>query len=390
MNGMTRNGKRTVLVALVGMSPAVLTETVWALAAEEGAVPDEIVVLTTTIGAAGLEAALYGENGIWDRFAEDLAKAFPEAAGVAKLKGMRITPELLRDAFGGDASDMRTPEDGLAAADRMVRLLRGIMTPRNRVLVSIAGGRKAMGALLFSCMSLLGRRDDRVLHVLVDAPYDSPALKPHFHYPSATEHRLPNDAAKVYPGTAARVTLFDVPFVRMRNFYQGKLEERGYAELVGEVDGLSRFERIDLVPDAEVPLRVDGRETRLNAAEVLALWLIWKDAAGAEGYGLAMAELKRRTSKRRPDARPVWLRRGFEAGEGRFCTVDDPKTLEQDWSKTVSALRKRLGEALDDELALALLPKRGARPARETARRIHCTAPKHPALREILKDYGGD
>ena len=43
--------KRVVLVAGMGTSPAVLTETVWALAHQKPAIiPDEIVVLVTKSG----------------------------------------------------------------------------------------------------------------------------------------------------------------------------------------------------------------------------------------------------------------------------------------------------------------------------------------------------
>ena len=47
---------KTVLLATTGMSPAVLTETVWALAREKPAVvPDEVYVVTTVSGAAKLK-----------------------------------------------------------------------------------------------------------------------------------------------------------------------------------------------------------------------------------------------------------------------------------------------------------------------------------------------
>ena len=49
--------KRTVLIAGMGTSPAVLTETVWALAHQKKpVVPDEIVVLTTKAGKDALRA----------------------------------------------------------------------------------------------------------------------------------------------------------------------------------------------------------------------------------------------------------------------------------------------------------------------------------------------
>src|SRR6516164_11043285 len=49
-----------VLLAVTGMSPAILTETVWALAQENPpVVPDRVVVLTTTAGKEQIERQLF-------------------------------------------------------------------------------------------------------------------------------------------------------------------------------------------------------------------------------------------------------------------------------------------------------------------------------------------
>lgn len=48
------NDKKVVLVAGIGTTPAVLTETVWALAHQkEPVVPDEVVVISTKRGEVG-------------------------------------------------------------------------------------------------------------------------------------------------------------------------------------------------------------------------------------------------------------------------------------------------------------------------------------------------
>jgi CRISPR-associated protein (TIGR02584 family) len=48
---MEEQMRRTILVAGVGLSPAVLTNTVWALAHENTPViPDEVVAITTVTG----------------------------------------------------------------------------------------------------------------------------------------------------------------------------------------------------------------------------------------------------------------------------------------------------------------------------------------------------
>ena len=49
----------TILLAVTGMSPAVLTETVWALAQEkEPVIPDRVVVITTISGRQAIEREL--------------------------------------------------------------------------------------------------------------------------------------------------------------------------------------------------------------------------------------------------------------------------------------------------------------------------------------------
>ena len=61
--------KKTVLVVGMGTSPAVLTETVWALAHQsESVVPDEIVVITTKSGKDALRTAIMsGAPSVWNR-----------------------------------------------------------------------------------------------------------------------------------------------------------------------------------------------------------------------------------------------------------------------------------------------------------------------------------
>ena len=52
--------KRTILVAGMGTSPAVLTETVWALAHQaQPVVPDEVVVITTKSGKEALRKGFH-------------------------------------------------------------------------------------------------------------------------------------------------------------------------------------------------------------------------------------------------------------------------------------------------------------------------------------------
>jgi hypothetical protein len=64
-----KSANRTILIAGMGTSPAVLTETVWALAhQEQPVVPDEIVVITTKSGKEALRAEVVsGAPSVWER-----------------------------------------------------------------------------------------------------------------------------------------------------------------------------------------------------------------------------------------------------------------------------------------------------------------------------------
>jgi len=63
---MNKGYDNTILFAVTGTSPAVLTETVWALATERKAViPHQIIVLTTTAGRKAIETELF-KTGLWD------------------------------------------------------------------------------------------------------------------------------------------------------------------------------------------------------------------------------------------------------------------------------------------------------------------------------------
>ena len=63
--------KKKILVAVTGMSPQILTETVYALHRRDGWHPDEVFVLTTGVGRQNLVDTLLGDNGFFRRLCDD-------------------------------------------------------------------------------------------------------------------------------------------------------------------------------------------------------------------------------------------------------------------------------------------------------------------------------
>lgn len=227
--------KRIILVSAMGTSPAVLTNMVWGLAHQKHSiVPDEIVVFITKSGKDLLIQRLF-DDGVWDEMRSNLKREKIEIDGklVFGATSIRVIP----DAEGNEIEDLRTGDDNLRAADFMLSQLRQYTEDSETELhVSIAGGRKTMSALLFSCMTLLGRECDKVYHVLLPQDLERGAT-PEFFYPEPGKTFVSKGATKKLKAKQITTELFEVPFVRMRGWYQEKFNAipPSYRALVARV-----------------------------------------------------------------------------------------------------------------------------------------------------------
>lgn len=133
---------RRVLLAVTGLSPQIVTETLFALARLEDAerfVPTEIRVVTTARGAEHLRLSLLSEAPGWfHRLCRDY--------GLRDVSFSQEQIYLLRDAAGQALADIRTPEENELAADLITDMVRELTAHEDLALhVSLAGGRKTMG-----------------------------------------------------------------------------------------------------------------------------------------------------------------------------------------------------------------------------------------------------
>jgi len=197
---MKNEEKEKILIALCGMSPAVITETVYALVCETKHPPDKIIVITTTLGHEKIKTELF-ESGVWNDLTDSLNVNMEFSDSNYHI---RLIPN--SDATG-DAKDIVTSEDNNRTADFILETLREFTeNPDTQIIFSIAGGRKTMSAIASMAMSLLGREQDILCHVLVNPPFDSPALSPKFYFPDKTRTYLSPDGEK-YSAANARITL---------------------------------------------------------------------------------------------------------------------------------------------------------------------------------------
>ncbi len=201
---------RRVLLAVTGLTPQIVTETLYALAVarEEPWVPTDIRLLTTAEGAQRARLALLDPN----------AGQFHALCREYGLAGIRFAEEdivPICDAQGRPLADIRTPEDNTLAADALLAEVRALCADETCALhVSIAGGRKTMGFFLGYALSLFGRPQDRLSHVLVNEPFES--LKDFF-FPPASPRLLHTRDDRPVHTSDARVMLAEIPFVRLRD-----------------------------------------------------------------------------------------------------------------------------------------------------------------------------
>lgn len=243
----------TTLLAVTGLSPAIVTETLWALAQEKPRVlPQRVIFITTSIGAAKIKEQLhtpltaFGGQTPWQALRNalqakdhELIAEEPRVIGQANKKTGTFDP----------LPDIQTPEQNALAATFILEEVRRVVeNPDTHLIASIAGGRKTMGALLHAAVSLIGREQDRITHVLVDAPYDTMAG---FYFPSQPRPSLLDKQGKQHPPAKAGVHLADVPFVPLRNRFK-ELDD-----MPGSFDGLrKRFSR-ELKEDAARPRLIE-------------------------------------------------------------------------------------------------------------------------------------
>ena len=283
----------TTLLAVTGLSPAVVTETVWALARESPAtLPSRVVVITTGIGATRIREDLhrprpnFGGRTAW--------QALRDALGAADNELIIEEPRLISQANRSTGTldvldDIGSPEENDIAAGFILEEVRRITTnPDTPLIASIAGGRKTMGALLYAAITLLGRDSDRLTHVLVSPPYEA---LPGFYFPDQPGGPLADSHGARHAPARAVVRLADVPFVPLRNRFDD------LREMPGSFSGMVRRYARSIKQDAARPalieicyrlkqLRVDGATIPCGVRALAILhFLLAENAAGRTPIG---------------------------------------------------------------------------------------------------------
>lgn len=260
---------RRILLCVTGLSPQVVTETLYALAVREAPafIPTEIHLVTTQQGAEHARLNLLSRDPGW----------FHRLCRDYNLEGIRFDPEnihTLKAANGQPLDDIRSLADNESAANQITELVRGMTHDAQSALhVSIAGGRKTMGFYLGYALSLFGRSQDRLSHVLVTPPFEAHPL---FYYPTPYESVI---HTRDHPPLAldcrrAEVMLAEIPFVSLRHGLPEDLLKgvSAYSTVVHAAQSHLGPPRLEIDLTAKTVL-AGGKPIALSPVELA--WYVW-------------------------------------------------------------------------------------------------------------------
>jgi CRISPR-associated protein (TIGR02584 family) len=257
-----------VLLLTLGSTPQVVTETLFALATgTEPWVPNRIILATTEHGATLFRDGRHAERS---RSISPLLGTDGMLFRLAAQLGFSLNPDQveLRVPMGLDGvpiDDIRTEAETRAFAEELHSTVASLTADLESELhVSLAGGRKTMSFIAGQVMSIFGRSQDHLSHVLVE--------------PKELEWNdsfwWPGDGS---PGSEdAIVQLYRVPYLRARAWLNPKQimdVSPGFANAVDMADqSLGRPAMIiDLV---QHELEVCGQKIELGAQQLASIALI--------------------------------------------------------------------------------------------------------------------
>ncbi|HCT7944816.1 TPA: TIGR02584 family CRISPR-associated protein [Raoultella ornithinolytica] len=264
-----------ILLATIGASPQVLTETLYALHQSGKPFPDEVFVITTGVARQKLVNGLFRDGHL------------------QALKNEYQLPEfcfdeqhiwLIEDKYGQQLEDTQSPEEQEAAADFIIRQVFRLTQNANCAIhASLAGGRKTMTFYFGYAMSLLGRAQDTLSHVFVDEPYE---FVRDFWYPTKDTRWVAGQFGQREVDTKnAQVRLVEIPFVRMRESVSPTLidsmSSHSFSQIVALINETHRGELSVRLDKSRRTIGVQENNITLTPKEFA--FYLWLHSKGKQG-----------------------------------------------------------------------------------------------------------
>ena len=204
---------KNILLAVVGLSPQVVTETLFALHQQRREV-HAIHLITTRQGKEKVNANLLSPRD--GRYYQYLRECDIDQSGIDfSVENVHT----IKNKNGIEIDDITDDEENEWLLKKCLELTFNFTRDSNTaVLFSIAGGRKTMSACLMVAAQMYGRPQDRVFHILVSPEFES---NRDFYFPPRKsipiELKDKDGQPYIKETKYAKINLVPIPFVSIRD-----------------------------------------------------------------------------------------------------------------------------------------------------------------------------
>ncbi|OBU40156.1 CRISPR-associated protein [Photobacterium phosphoreum] len=266
---------KNILLSTTGASPQVLTETLYSIYQSGRPFPNEVYVITTKSCFDSLANGLFRDGHL---------QALKDEYALPDFAFNESHIWLIEDENGKQIDDAKSVEDQTSMANFITRKVYEITEDSNTAIhASLAGGRKTMAFYFGYAMSMFGREQDTLSHVFVDDQYE---FVRDFWYPTKQPKWVTGKHGQgEIDLSQAKVTLAEIPFVRMRTSIEPSLfssmANQSFSQTVGMLNA-SNHQQLNITIDKSAKLiSTLGVDIKFTAKEMaFYIWLFNKGEKG--------------------------------------------------------------------------------------------------------------
>lgn len=201
---------KNILVCVSGLTPQIVTETLFCLTVQKKIRVDELYILTTKRGRdviVGIDDAPYTPKIPLKTELKELCKKYKIKPPLFENNDDHI---IVAKEESLELSDIRTDKHNVLFPNKTSEFISRLASDLDSTLYcSISGGRKSMSVHLSNVLSLFARENDKLLHVLTKEEHEFKGFYP-----------INNKEAR-------DLELAEIPFVRLRSLLPVEIKERG-------------------------------------------------------------------------------------------------------------------------------------------------------------------
>ena len=230
---------KNILLAISGLTPQILTETLFALTIQQNIKIDEIYIITTKRGKKVIEG-------------KDKSASTPNTSLQSEIKNLCTNYKIKKPKFSVNDNviaaeeeslelyDVKTDQDNILFPNKTAELVRRLThDPDTTIYASLSGGRKSMAAHLAIVLSLFARTKDKLFHVLTSEEFEFKNF-----YPKNQKE-------------AKALIIAEIPFIKLRSLNSPIIKKaESYYEIVEKTQERLQF----LADDSKLIIDLKKRE----------------------------------------------------------------------------------------------------------------------------------